>query len=206
MRRKRFLKIKRLHWRHIGMRNVKTAVSVLLCLVIYQIWGRDGVMLACIAAILSMQGTLEKSFFTGLYRVIGTVIGGVFGGAFLTLSNMTLGGKLYMLYAAVGVVLIIYLETLIDRPESVSISCIVFLIIMVDLEQQGALSYAFNRTVDTLVGIACALIVNLLIKPPRSELKEENQEDELPQGPAAVLPPETQQMGAEQPDCTAEEQ
>ena len=46
----------------IGMRNIKTAISVFLCLVLFESVNRDNSFYACIAAIICMQQTVENTF------------------------------------------------------------------------------------------------------------------------------------------------
>ena len=57
---------------HIGSRNIKTALSVLICLIF---WPNS--LFAAIAAVICVQSTIENSLKIGLNRLIGTLLGGV---------------------------------------------------------------------------------------------------------------------------------
>jgi len=92
----------------IGMRNIKTALSVGICILFFQFLGISDGIQAAIAAIICLKSSLQNSIQTGVERVIGTVIGAVLGIlALLLIENMDF--QISTLLAIVGVVLIIYL-------------------------------------------------------------------------------------------------
>ena len=63
---------------HIGMRNVKTAISATLVALIYFIIDRNPTF-ACIGAIFGMGSDMNNSKLHGGNRLFGTIIGGVIG-------------------------------------------------------------------------------------------------------------------------------
>ncbi|MDT2191533.1 FUSC family protein [Paenibacillus larvae] len=67
----------------IGMRNVKTAIAVLLCILILRLFQIESPFYACIAAVITMQNTVEDSYETGINRIIGTLIGAAIGLVFV---------------------------------------------------------------------------------------------------------------------------
>ena len=60
---------------HIGLRNLKTALSASLCALIYYFLDRNPAF-ACIGAIFGMGANLEHSKLHGGNRLFGTIIGG----------------------------------------------------------------------------------------------------------------------------------
>lgn len=70
----------------IGMRNIKTALSVFLCVVIFQIFNMGSPFYAAIAAIISMQSSVIDTFKTGKNRVLGTFLGAFTGLVFALLG------------------------------------------------------------------------------------------------------------------------
>ena len=63
----------------IGMRNIKTAISVFLCITLFNLFKRDNAFYACIAAVICMKDTYENSLSIGINRLLGTFLGGLFG-------------------------------------------------------------------------------------------------------------------------------
>ena len=64
----------------VGMRMIKTAVAVFLCLVVYVLRGHRGVPIhAVIAAVICMQPYMEDSRTFAVNRVIATVVGAFYG-------------------------------------------------------------------------------------------------------------------------------
>ena len=64
----------------IGMRMVKTAIAVAICLAIYQLRGEQGVpVFSTIAALICMQPQVENSVTVAFNRIVGTLIGAAMG-------------------------------------------------------------------------------------------------------------------------------
>ena len=60
---------------HIGLRNLKTALSASLCALIYYFLDRNPAF-ACIGAIFGMGANMDHSKLHGGNRLFGTIIGG----------------------------------------------------------------------------------------------------------------------------------
>ncbi|MCB2288265.1 aromatic acid exporter family protein [Clostridium sp. CS001] len=145
----------------IGMRNIKTAISVFLCMLILKLFKNTSPFYACIAAVITMQGTVHGSFTAGKNRLIGTIIGATFGLIFALISPVNI------LLTSIGIIFIIYFLSFADKKDSISIACVVFLAIMINVNQGNALIYSFKRVVETFIGITVAVFVNYLIFPPK---------------------------------------
>ena len=149
----------------IGMRIVKSAVAVFLCFLIDRL--RGGVpFYSAIAAILCMQPDVTGSLKVGLNRVVGTLIGGVCGMLTLSLFVRFLPDPDSLLRYAVlslSIIPLIYITVLLRQNSAAYITCVVYLSITV-AHGVDLVPYAFalNRVLDTLIGIAVSLGVNLL--------------------------------------------
>lgn len=141
----------------VGSRNIKTAISVFVCISIFQLLKRPYPFYACIAAVICMQKSVQNSFITGKDRMIGTVIGG-FIGYFL---SITIGNS--ALVCGLGIILVIYFCNLLKQNSSVAISCIVLIAIMTNLKGVPAYIYAINRVIDTFIGIIVSIFINRFI-------------------------------------------
>lgn len=151
---------------HIGMRNVKTSLAVLICLAIFVPMGRDASP-ACIAALIAMQGTLEESLAQGRNRLIGIGIGGLFGAAFSSLGLGVVDSFFKILISALGIMLVILICNVIYRQNATVMGCVTFLgIVLTNTSDMNPWFYSLGRIVDNSTGIIIAVAVNRLIRPP----------------------------------------
>ena len=112
----------------LGLRAIKTAISVFLCLLIAFIFNRTDTLFASIAAIICLQPTYNETFNSGLQRLVGTLIGGVVGYLILLAIYKLPFKEITTLFVApIAILTVIYICNVINQPSSVSISCIVVL-------------------------------------------------------------------------------
>ena len=156
------------HYR-IGMRVIKTVTAVAVCLIIaWLIGSRDTLPIAAIAALVTMQATQIETLHIGVFRILGTIIGGVFG-----LLTVMIG--LVLPHYSDGLIIVIvplmlladlYLCNLLNMHDSCTISCVVTLIvaahIITDTSFNDAIIFTLVRLRDTLIGVVVATIINLL--------------------------------------------
>lgn len=184
-----------------GMRNIKTAVSVLLCLVVYVLFpllaeitnefdgkffelltfivNRQDPMFACIAAVVVMQSTVADSVSSGKSRIYGTALGAAAGLLFLLINLSVPVHLLNILLIAIGVVFLIYVCNLLKLQNAVSISVITFLVILISIGQKSPILYAVNRLLDTGIGIVISIFVNRYLNFPfKKEKVPEEKKDE----------------------------
>lgn len=147
----------------LGLRAVKTAIAVFLCLLFSLLFSRSDALIASIAAIICMQQTYNKTYDTGLHRLIGTIIGGIVGYLFL-LGVQYVPHKDYVsiVVAPICILVVIYICNFIDRKNSIVIGCIVVLsvVIQFDYTNGDTFMYVVNRVIDTCIGIVVAMVVN----------------------------------------------
>ena len=147
----------------LGLRAIKTAISVFLCLLIAYILNRTDTLFASIAAIICLQPTYNKTFNSGLQRLVGTVIGGIVGYLILlAIYKLPFKEITTLLIAPIANLIVIYICNFIGQPASVSISCIVVLSVVMwpDGNISDTLMYVINRVLDTSMGIIIAMLVN----------------------------------------------
>jgi len=158
----------------IGMRNIKTALAVFVVLLCYQLLHRDTVLLAATAAIICMQDSVEKTLANGLNRLLGTSAGALIGMLLLYCKQALGVQSLILLFAPLGIILIIWFCNVIHKPQAVVISCIVLLIILLEQSSQQPFIYSVNRLLDTLFGIVVAFVINRYIcNPSQNDQKGE---------------------------------
>ena len=167
----------------IGMRTVKTVVAVGICLLAFQFLvpksSINGIQ-AALAATICMKSSLQNTLRTGLDRAAGTVVGSVMGVLFLLLSTL-LPDVLISAIGILGVLVIIYLCNIFRLQASVTISVVVFLIILVGERDIPPVFYGLARLGETILGIFIAYMVNRFldlrhIKKPAAAVADEQAE------------------------------
>lgn len=102
------------------MRNIKTAISVVICIVISNLLNLNNPIFVIIGAIVSMQGSINESYKSGINRILGTVFGAMVGMLFYQISpNNTL-------LIGLGTILIIHINNKLKWNKSIVITLIVF--------------------------------------------------------------------------------
>lgn len=164
----------------IGMRNIKTTLSVFICLLLFESINRENSIFACIAAVICMQNTVVDSVEKGIARVIGTIVGGMIGAAVLFIVNTFFNDDILIFIIPLGIMVLIQVCVAINMKQSVVICCVVYLSIMITKNHDnGYLLYTINRVLDTSVGILIALLVNKYVEIPekiKSRLKHNDNE------------------------------
>ncbi|WP_018752708.1 FUSC family protein [Paenibacillus sanguinis] len=149
----------------IGLRNLKTGLAICICVVVAALLRLEYPFYAAIATIISMENSVTNSFTAGKHRTMGTFVGAIVGASFALVAPGN------AVYCAIGVIIVIYICNVLKWNKSISIGCIVFLAIMLNLDVgEGPIFYGLNRITDTLIGIAVAVVVNLVIFPPKHEV------------------------------------
>lgn len=156
----------------IGMRNIKTALSATLCVVLYEIINRNATF-ACIGAVFGMDNSIPSSLRTGGNRLIGTIIGGFIGMAFFTLSLMLPMPKVtHVVLIFIGISFLIYMSKLLNCANAIQAGAVVFFIVMLNTPEDLYFSYAINRIIDTAFGVTMSIVINWVhIKLPRGKKK-----------------------------------
>ena len=163
---------------HIGMRIIKSAAAVFLCFMIDLLRGGAGVpFYSAIAAVLCMQPYVSNSIKVALNRVVGTLTGGCAGMALLLFERAFLPRDwpvVQYLLVSLMVIVLIYITVLLRETSASYITCVVFMSVAVSHGMDvNPYLFAFNRILDTLIGIGVSLAVNSahLPLPRRREIR-----------------------------------
>ena len=149
----------------VGLRNLKTALAVALTIFLSQILNLRSPFFAGIAAITAMQSSVSESFNSGVDRMFSTILGGIIALLFSLVAPEN------PFFIALGIIIIIYLCTVFNWKQSVQLSGMVFLSIILNYEEGSRVDYAFYRTVDTLFGLVIGTLINYFVLPPNLEDK-----------------------------------
>lgn len=157
---------------HIGLRNLKTALSATLCALLYFLFLPDrNPAFACIGAIFGMGADMKDSRLQGGNRLFGTVIGGFLGmGLYRVFLLFYPDGGHHLLLVPLlflGVVVLIVLSQLF-WVGAVQPGGVVLCLLLFSIGPDNYISYSLNRMLDTSLGVLLSLLINFLL--PRERL------------------------------------
>ena len=155
-----------------GQRILRTMVAVWLCLLVYVLRGRQGEPLyAALAVLQCIQPYTKATRAVGRKRIIGTLIGAVWG-LLLLLTEQALArighDEPWQHFLLIGFFtgIVLYSTVLLKVSETAYFSAVVFMVITIKhADDVSPYLYAFNRTLDTIIGVAVAEIVNRVHLP-----------------------------------------
>ena len=153
----------------IGMRVIKTVVSVVICLIISLFTDdMNSMSMSAITALVTLCATHGETVRSGVLRLLGTIIGGVFG-ILTVLIGLLLpyySDGLYVLVIPVMILLNLYSCNLLNMQDTCQISCVVTIIIAanvnLDTSIGGAFIFTLLRLRDTFIGVVVATVMNIL--------------------------------------------
>ena len=143
----------------IGMRTIKTGIAVAIGLFIAELLGLNSPLFVGIGAISTMQASVSQSFVMGKNRIFATVMG-----ALVAIIIEFLFPK-NVIFLGLGIIIIIQILNILGWKNSVSLAAIVFIAISLSADVD-IISSAFNRVLDTFVGIVVGVLVNYFIATP----------------------------------------
>ncbi|MBC8591383.1 FUSC family protein [Wansuia hejianensis] len=152
----------------IGMRTIKTAVSVILTLIIAEVFKLQSPTLAVIAAVMTMESSVSESFVAGKNRMYGTLLGGAVA---LIMSYIA---PTNLIFIGIGLIILINICNYFQWEKAVKMAMVVFLVIVLGYGEQDRYGYALHRTLDTLVGVIVGTSINYFVRPPKVEKNVEN--------------------------------
>jgi len=153
---------------HIGMRVVKTAVAVMLCLLVALLTNRrSAIPITAVSAIVTIRTTHGESISSGFFRILGTFIGGGLGllAYVVRLFVPFYDDWLFVIIIPLLLMLDLYLCNVLKMQDSCSISCVVTVLvatpITLDATVNDAFVYTLLRLWDTFFGVVVGTITNL---------------------------------------------
>ena len=145
---------------HIGMRTIKTVVSVIIAMLLVDsnLSPHSNLTLGMLGAVAAVQPSFKESVDSSLAQIVGTVTGGIVG----TLLLLTPLPTIVITAIAVVVVITVYNLLHISYAPSLPILVVVILCTTPDVNH---IAYAFGRLYDTCIGLTVGLVINTLVFP-----------------------------------------
>ena len=155
---------------HIGMRNIKTAISASLCALIYLLIDRNPTF-ACIGAVFGMGSDHDDSKLNGGNRLFGTIFGGVIGMLLFPVYCLFYpNGDFHLfllIFLFVGIILLIKTSLFFGWPGAIQPGGVILCIILFNTPVETYVSYSLNRIVDTAIGVIISIGINYLFPRER---------------------------------------
>ncbi|EMF0103506.1 FUSC family protein [Enterococcus hirae] len=162
----------------LGMRTIKSALAVFLCILFFHITDRGLPMIAALSAVFSLRQDLTTTVSFGRSRIIGNSIGGFLGIIYFLVKNYFHNDFLVELFLLpVLVVIVIVVSDGINNNSGIISAIATLLLIALSVPQGESSLYAIQRVLDTFIGTFIAIGINFFLRPPETEKKEELVED-----------------------------
>lgn len=144
----------------IGLRTVKTAVAVIIAMLVVDLLGTTDskLIFAMLGAMAAVQPTFKESVEAFLSQIIGVIFGAIAGILLLALRMPPL------ITTGIGIILVITLYNILRIRYSPSLPCFILVMLCTTPDVQP-LMYALGRIWDTAIGLTIGMLVNMLIFP-----------------------------------------
>lgn len=145
---------------HIGFRTLKTAVAVVIAMLLVTSYGTttSRLIFAMLGAMAVMEPTLKDSIGSCLTQIFGVFFGAIAGILLMLLPVNPL------VATGIGIVLVITIYNLLHIRFSPTLPCLMVVIICTTPDIQP-FTYAMGRLWDTAIGLGVGLLINALVFP-----------------------------------------
>ncbi len=165
----------------VGQRIIKSAVAVALCYVVQVLRGDNGIVFySQLSALWCMQAYVSTTRKNAMQRIVGTVIGAAFGLAVLLASisvrrNLDLSKNAAYIFngllISITLIPVLWTTVVLKKKQASYFSCVVFLsIVVIHLSDENPYLFTLNRFLDTMIGIAIGVGVNMFRLPHKRNL------------------------------------
>ena len=152
------------HLPKIGMRVFKTLLSVLLVALTYDyLLGGRNPCFACIGAVYAIGNHFHEGFKFGFNRFVGTLFGGLIVIPFYWLYYNQPLGIPKEIFLTLGLLCLMYLHILSGATTAIQPGAVIYFVVLFTQPATSYVSYTIARVIDTGIGAAFSLILNLFL-------------------------------------------
>ena len=144
----------------IGLRTIKTAVAVVISMIIVDAYGAttSKLIFAMLGAMAAVQPTFKESLASCLTQIVGVIFGAVIGVLLLAFPIPPL------VATGIGIILVITLYNALGIRFSPSLPCFIVVMLCTTPDIQP-MTYSLGRDWDTAIGLGVGMLINTLIFP-----------------------------------------
>lgn len=146
---------------HIGMRTIKTVVSVVIAMLIVDsnVSPYTNLSVAMLGAIAAVQPSFRESIYSGMSQIVGSAVGLTVGILLLQLPMD------HILTTAISVVIVILLYNVLRITYSPSLPVLMVVILCTSEGIDPVIPWALGRLWDTAIGVGVGLFINTVFFP-----------------------------------------
>lgn len=153
---------------HIGRRTFKSALAVIIAIIIVSMYGTSSstsrMVFAMLGAMSAMENTFKQSVEACMTQIVGMILGAIIAALVSILPIPSL------LMVGIGVVSIIVVYNIMGVHFSPNLPCLVVVMSCMNADVYP-FAYALGRLWDTAIGLAVGMIINVLVLPYDNSLK-----------------------------------
>lgn len=147
-----------------GMRTFKSALAVMLCILIFHLTNRGEPMIAALSAVFSMRQDLPTTLSFGKSRILSNSLGGSLAIIYILIQNQfQFQFAFELILVPVFVALVIIISDGIKNQAGIISGVSTLLLITLSIRGEESLSYAIARVIDTFIGTMIAVGLNYFI-------------------------------------------
>ena len=161
----------------LGMRTIKTALAVMLCILLFHVTDRGSPLIAALAAVFSLRQDLTTSISFGRSRVLGNSLGGLALIFYYIQAFFKNDFLIELFILPLFVILVIVLSDGLNNNSGIISAIATMLLIALSIPQGESFVYALNRVLDTFIGTIIGISLNGVISPQTDEKEKQIKED-----------------------------
>lgn len=151
----------------VELMDILIGVTILFCLVVCHICNEHGISIDALAvttgAIMCVQDSTKAAFSSSMTRMIGVVIGGMFGIGIALIDSVVNIPFVFYVLTSLGVVATLLVCKFFKMIYvQARVSGLTMLLVVMVFEGADRLTYAMNRFIGGLAGALFALVVTLV--------------------------------------------
>ena len=157
----------------LGMRTLKTGLSVFLVLLIFHLFGWEGLQIGTLTAVFCLRESFDRSVHFGFSRIIGNSVGGFLSLLFF-LINQFFHNQFWvtLVFVPIFTMLGIMINVSINNKSGIIGATAALLIITLSIPAGDTILYVFARVFETFCGVFVAILVNSDVDLLRKMLKK----------------------------------
>lgn len=162
----------------LGMRTLKTALAVMLCIILFKVLDRGAPMIAALAAVFSLRQDLTTSVSFGKSRILGNTLGGGLAIVYiLTKDHFSNDFFVELFLMPLLVIVVIVLSDGMNNNSGIISAIATLLLIALSVPQGESFEFALARVVDTFIGTFIGIGLNFFVRPKPKEEERAIEED-----------------------------
>ncbi|KHD44969.1 FUSC family protein [Streptococcus hongkongensis] len=155
----------------LGMRTFKTGLAVFFVLLLFHIFGFQGLQIGALTAVFSLREDFDKTISFGSSRILGNSIGGIFSFIFYILQSTFHHHFLVTLFCVpVLTMLTIMFNVAFNNQSGIIGAVAALLIITLSIPSGETVIYVFTRIFETFCGVFIAILINTDVEIIKNKL------------------------------------